>query len=367
MTTDERSAFLRLALTPGVGWSRLTALRERFGSWNGALSAPFALLCTVPALSRAAATAIAGARERPGPDVDARAAAAGAVVLTPLDAGYPAVFTQLGDPPPVVFARGELALLDRPAVAVVGSRHPTPYGLDACRLVARTAAAAGLVVVSGMARGLDAAAHLAALDAGGGSIGVLGNGIGVVYPAANRRLYDRMASSGLLLSEFEPGERPHAGSFPRRNRLIAALGRVTVVVEAAVDSGALITANRALELGREVVALPGPVTSRVSGGTNRLIRDGATPWLEPDDLLGHFPEVPAEARAELRDGPGSTRAVRLREELRVLYQLLDGVPRPPDELAQRLGRVPAEVLSLLTELEIDGAANRRDGGYVRAP
>src|SRR5262249_9622103 len=135
-------------------------------------------------------------------------------------------------------------------------------------------------------------------EAGGGTIGVLGNGLGVVYPAANRRLYDQVASRGLLITEFPPGERPHAGSFPRRNRLISGLARVTVGVEAAAGSGALIAAGTAHEQGRDVLAVPGPITSNVSVGTNRLIRDGATPYLEPIDLLEHYPEARRIERAE---------------------------------------------------------------------
>ena len=222
----------------------------------------------------------------------------GARILIPDDAGFPPLLRTIAEPPPVLFALGNLALLERPALAVVGSRDHTGYGETVARSVAAQAARAGIVVVSGMARGLDAVAHTAALDAGGATVGVLGNGLGVIYPAANRRLYERVAANGLLLTEFPPGERPHAGSFPRRNRLISGLARVTLVVEAAVGSGALITAGAALDQGREVLAVPGPITSAVSAGTNRLIRDGATPYLEPVDLFTHYPEhgfVPEEA------------------------------------------------------------------------
>ncbi len=159
------------------------------------------------------------------------------------------------------------------------------------RALAWGAASAGLAVVSGMARGLDAVAHTAALDSGGATIGVLGNGLGVIYPTANRVLYQRVAANGLLLTEFPPGERPTAGSFPRRNRLISGLARVTVVVEAAEGSGALITAGTALDQGREVMAVPGNITSPSSVGANRLIRDGAEPLLSSDDLLAHYPEA----------------------------------------------------------------------------
>jgi DNA processing protein len=368
MTADEHRAYLTLALTPGIGWVRLGALRSRFGTWSGALAAPFALLRSTPAISAAAAAAVTRATTDVADRAEEATRALGGVVLVPSDTRYPGVLLHLPDPPPVLFARGRLDLLDPPAVAVVGSRRPTRYGQDMARAVAGGAAAAGLVVVSGMARGLDAVAHHAALDAGAGSIGVLGNGLGVVYPAANRGLYRRMAAEGLLLTEYPPGERPNAGSFPGRNRLIAGLARVTVVVEAALDSGALNTAGRALDQGREVMAVPGPVTSPTSAGTNALIRDGAGPWLESDDLLAHYPEVPADRRAALRAGAGAAVvAARLRADLRRVFDLLGSEPRVADDLARRLDRSPAEVLALLSELELDGVVEARDGGFVRAP
>ena len=176
---------------------------------------------------------------------------AGGRALLATDPEFPALLRHIPDPPPVLFALGDLGLLDRPAVAIVGSRDHSAYGAEVCRERSPgRPPPAGLVVVSGMARGLDAVAHAAALDAGGATIGVLGNGLGVIYPAANRALYQRVAADGLLLTEFPPGERPHVGSFPRRNRLISGLARVTVVVEAAEGSGALITAGAALDQGR---------------------------------------------------------------------------------------------------------------------
>jgi len=366
-TADERTAFLRLALTPGIGPIRLAHLHRAFGSYPAALAAPVSALTRVPGFSRAAATAVAASDPGLVARIMDRAAALGATVLTRLDPGFPDRLLTLPDPPAVLFLLGRSELLDRPAAAVVGSREPTDYGRRAARAVAASAGSAGLVVVSGMARGLDAVAHGAALDAGGGSIGVLGNGLGVIYPAANGRLYQRMAAEGLLLTEHPPGERPHAGSFPQRNRLISGLARVTVVVEAGYDSGAMNTVRLALEQGREVMAVPGPITSPTSAGANSLIRDGAGPWLEPDDLLAHYPEVSAEVRARLREAAGrDDRAARLRADLRRVYQLLDGVPRSTDEVAERLDLAPGEALGLLTELEIDGAAERRDQGFVRA-
>lgn len=363
---DERRCYLALALTPGIGWARLDALARRFGCWKAALEAPLPVLRGVPGLSAAAATAIANASTAAADQVELAVRAAGATTLTPLDPGFPPPLRAIPDPPPVLFALGRLELLGLPAVAVVGSRHPTRYGEQAARAVAGAAAAAGVVVVSGMARGLDAVAHHAALDRGGGSIGVLGNGFGVIYPAANRALYHRMAAEGLLLTEHPPGERPHAGSFPARNRLIAGLARVTVVVEAAAQSGALATASRALDQGREVMAVPGPVTSPTSVGTNLLIRDGAGVWLEPDDLLGHYPEIPPHVRAALRaSDPVDRVATRLRQDLGRVYRSLGGEPRTPDQLAAELALAPSEVLAFLSELEIDGVVESTEGGFVR--
>jgi DNA processing protein len=231
--------------------------------------------------------------------------------------------------------------------------------------VAWQSAAAGVVVVSGMARGLDAVAHNAALDAGGDSIGVLGNGLGVIYPSANRRLYEAMAERGLLLTEFPPGERPHAGSFPRRNRLISALARVTVVVEAAAGSGALITADAALEQGREVMAVPGPITSPQSVGTNRLIRDGATPLLETEELLAHYRDVQPSSPVPAPPPVFSPLPDSLADPEYAVAMLLGADSASADELHLRSGRPAGEVLAALSSLEVLGLVERRAGGRFR--
>src|SRR6476661_44728 len=288
---SERLAYLALTQVPGLGPSRLTALLDACHTPLGAHSAPFAFLCTIPGITPACATAIKSTPLSTGRQLAEAVDRIGARILVPDDADFPAPLRTIPDAPPVLFALGNLGLLQRPALAIVGSRDHSAYGQTVARGVAMVAARAGLVVVSGMARGLDAVAQSTALDLGGSTIGVLGNGLGVIYPAANRALYERVIAAGLLLSEFPPGERPNAGSFPRRNRLISGLARVTLVIEAAEGSGALITADAALDQGREVMAVPGNITSTVSVGTNRLIRDGATPLLEPLDLLGHFLDI----------------------------------------------------------------------------
>jgi len=218
-----------------------------------------------------------------------------------------------------------------------------------------------------MARGLDAVAHSAALDAGGTSIGVLGNGIGVIYPAANRALYTRMREHGLLLTEFPPGERPTAGSFSRRNRLISGLARVTVVVEAADGSGALVTAAAGLKQGRDVMAVPGAITSPTSVGTNRLIRDGADPVTDPLDLLCKFPEVRC-TEASFDFGPARPRppAVTLDADTRLIVEALLEQPRDLDELAGVTGLAPATILRALSTLELAGFAEQEAGMRFRA-
>jgi DNA processing protein len=361
----ERAAWVALALTPGIGSSRLHALIEACHTPLGAISAPFEFLRTIPGLSAAAATALTGTTVAQGEDAIERAERLGGQVLISNDPGYPGVFRVIAEPPPVLFLLGRAELLGCPTLAVVGSRDHTPYGAEVARTVAWHAAAAGIVVASGMARGLDAVAHTAALDAGGGSVGVLGNGLGVIYPSANRRLYERMAADGLLLTEFPPGEKPHAGSFPRRNRLISALARVTVVVEAALGSGALITADSALEQGREVMAVPGPVTSPQSAGTNRLLRDGATPLLEAADVLGYYPDVEPPARAALLPAAVTPLPDTLPDTEYAVATLLGAEAASVDELHLRSGRGAGEVLSALSSLELLGLVERQAGGRYR--
>jgi len=365
---DERAAYIALALTPGIGAVRLEKLLQDFGSAHGALSAPFAFLCTVPGISRAAATAIGESRQTGVAEVLGEVDRLGACCLLPDDPGFPACCREIPDRPTLLFAMGDLTLLARPAVAIVGSRDHSDYGGRVGREMAKGAASRGLVVVSGMARGLDAVAHAAALDAGGGTIGVLGNGLGVIYPAANRKLYEAVAERGLLITEFPPGERPMIGSFPRRNRLISALARVTVVIEAASGSGAMITVATALAQGRDVMAVPGNIHSPTSVGTNQLIRDGAEPLLELDELLAHYPEAtgaaapggspasPATALPGIPPGLGAA-------EARLFGVLTAGSCRTDDLIAS--AELPAaEALAALSGLELRGIVIQ-DRGMVR--
>lgn len=368
--TSDRAAYLAVALSPGIGIARLHSILKACSTPRGALAAPLAFLSTIPGISRAAATALSERTIADGERVLVEAARLGAIALIPEDPFFPSSLREISDAPPVLFAKGRLELISRPAVAIVGSRDHSAYGAEVCRLVAGAAASAGITVVSGMARGLDAIAHQAALEAGGTTIGILGNGLGVVYPTANRALYDCVGTDGLILSEFPPGERPHAGSFPRRNRLISGLSRVTVVIEAAHGSGALITASTALDQGRDVMAVPGPITSATSAGANALLRDGAEPLLEVADLLSHYPEcdlatrLPARPPASARP-PAAVPRVTIPPELAPVAACLGAELVHIDAIALVTKLPPGDCLAMLAQLELIGAVEQRPGGLFR--
>lgn len=364
MSIDERTAYVALALTPGIGAARLSTLLTACSTALGALSAPFEFLRSLPGFSRAAVSAISAASIQNAEQALVVLEQLGGRTLLPADAEFPDLLRLIPDPPTLLFAKGDLTLLARPAVAIVGSRDHSAYGGEACALLASGAAQSGLVVVSGMARGLDAEAHRAVLEAGGFTIGILGNGLGVIYPAANRLLYQQVEQTGLLLTEFAPGERPNAGSFQRRNRLISGLAKVTVVVEAGVGSGALITADTALAQGREVMAVPGPITSLVSVGANRLIRDGAAPLLELDDLLAHYPEVKAVKPKPSRMVPAAEPPpppATLSAPERLVYSALRETPRHVDDLAAALRWPVGELLGVLCAMELAQMVEQRPG------
>ncbi|HEU0014144.1 MAG TPA: DNA-processing protein DprA, partial [Longimicrobium sp.] len=318
---------------------------------------------------RVAAAGTAEGRER------ARVAAAalarvGAVGITPDDAAYPEPFRRLPDPPFLLFACGRLDLLEKPGIAVVGTRAPTPYGRSAAAGLSGELARAGYAVVSGMARGIDSVAHAAALEAGGATVGVLGHGIDRVYPPENRRLFERVRRDGLLLSELAPGEEPLAGNFPRRNRLIAALSAGVLVVEMGEKSGARHTVEYALEQGKDVFAVPGPIGSPMSAGTNQLLKEGARLVTSAADILeelhgvGHGerpsgiafnppPPIRREAPADLAP-----------EEASVLTALAPE-PRHVDDLSVQTGIPTHRLLTALLNLELRELAESLPGKQFR--
>ena len=271
-------------------------------------------------------------------------------VITLVDEPYPAMLREIVDPPLALHFRGDVSLLARPSIAIVGSRRATPYGVNAASKLARDIAGIGLVIVSGGARGIDAAAHHATLDAGGATIAVLGTGIDVIYPRSHRRLFQRIEEHGLIVTEFPPGTPPRPEHFPIRNRVISGLARGTVIVEATSRSGSLITARMAAEQGRDVFAVPGSIFSAGSEGTHRLIQYGAKLVHDANDVLEEL--------------PGGLRVIQTKEVepesplKEVLAALSKDDGAHVDVVAARVGRTPALVAESLLQLEL--------GGWIRA-
>jgi len=271
------------------------------------------------------------------------------------DPRYPAALRDLPDPPRSLWARGELALLDRPCVAIVGTRRATAYAERVTRELARALARGGACVVSGLARGVDVAAHRAALDVDGATCAVLGTGLDVAYPKGHAALQHDIGVRGLVLSELPPSLAAHGGSFPRRNRIIAALARVTIVVEAGVKSGALITAAHALELNRTVAAVPGPIDIPQAQGSNELLRDGACLIASIADALAL---LGLTAPIRLRDLPadGSERA---------LWNALAAGHADLDTLSSRAGLPAHEAMAAVSALELRGLVECALSGEIR--
>jgi len=275
-----------------------------------------------------------------------RLVAAGFRFLARSAPAFPSLLHAIHDPPPGLFLRGgaDTELLSRPAVAIVGARACSGYGASVARMLGRELARAGLLVVSGLARGVDAEAHRGALEAGAATVAVLGCGIDRDYPAAHAQLARRIAETGLVVAEYAPGVEPAPWRFPARNRIVAGLCAAAVVVEARERSGALITADLALEEGREVFAVPGEIGSALSAGTNGLLKLGAAPLTAPADVLASFG---LEEAGRTVDDDG----------------LLDLLPATADELVRRTGMTAADVARALVELELAGAAAAQDGVY----
>jgi DNA processing protein len=270
------------------------------------------------------------------------------------ESGYPELLRQIHGPPKVLFLRGnaDTDVLCRRAVAIVGARACSPYGAQVARMLGRELGGAGLVVVSGLARGVDGEAHRGCLESGGVTVAVLGCGIDRDYPAVHAELARRIADSGLVVSEYGLGVEPAPWRFPARNRIIAGLAAATVIVEARERSGALITADFALEEGRDVFAVPGEITGSLAVGTNRLIRQGATPLTATEDVL----EVFGLAReATVAPAVGALAAA-------VLERLSDGAATA-DELGEAMQLPPGAIGAALTELELAGLAAEADGRY----
>lgn len=352
-------------LVTGIGPAKTRMLLEAFGgdlgrAWNADAEA-----LRAAGLDRRALENLLHARATCDLNTEMeRIGALGITLVTWEDASYPRLLGQIYDPPPVLYVKGQLLPQDEWAVAVVGTRTATAYGKEAATQIAGGLARNGVTIVSGLARGIDSIAHQASLEAGGRTIGVLGCGLDIIYPPENRRLASQIVQQGALISEYPLGTAPEGGNFPPRNRIISGMSLGTVIVEAGSRSGALITAEYALDQGREVFAVPGNIFRRASQGTNTLIREGATPVLSVEDILEtlnlRMVTQQQVARAIIPENEAESR----------LLDYLSADPIHVDELGQQAGLPISEVTGVLTLMELKGMVRQVGGMHyvlVREP
>ncbi len=348
---------MALLAVPGVGRERYRHLVRTYGSPGEVARADLSSLEKVPGISRRIASAIienydeSTAREEASQVVQL-----GWQVMFQGDDDYPQRLSQIDDAPPVLFGLGDApATLER-TIAIVGTRRPTGRGRLFARDLAAALARAGITVVSGMAEGIDTAAHQGALEGGGRTVAIWGTSLDIVYPTSNRTLADRIKRSGGIYSEYPPKTRPARITFPERNRIISGLSEGIIVVEAGKRSGALITARQALEQGREVFAVPGPPGALVSEGTNALIKAGAHLLTEAEDVFLHLPRLIGEIRPRRFQGLED-----LTEPEKSLAELLSEGPAQIDHLARTLNQPIPEVMELLLALELRGVVRELSG------
>jgi DNA processing protein len=357
---DELASWLRLTLIPGVGGEARRSLLKAFGL-------PQAIFEASPRALAAVVDPVLGERllnHECSADIEAAlnwVAQPGNHLLTLADAAYPQSLLSSDDPPVLLYAKGNTGILNCPMLAVVGSRNATAQGLRDAEAFAKALGEAGLTIVSGLALGIDAAAHRGALATAAGTVAVIGTGANRLYPAKNEALARAIAEKGVVLSEFPLDTPPLAANFPRRNRIIAGLGLGCLVVEAALRSGSLITARLAAEAGREVFAIPGSIHSPLSRGCHQLIRQGVKLVESAQDVLEELRwESPAAATAV----PGRHAVTPSGKEEQVLAVLGDA-PCAVDTLSIRSGLTPAELLAMLLPLELAGRVAQLPGGLYQ--
>jgi DNA processing protein len=358
--TEDIFYWLALSLTPGVGSVLFKRLLDRFKTPEAVFSAPMKELLRIEGLGEKVAREILnGPMEKRVEEELSLLGKVGGKIVTLKDDGYPRRLKDIYDPPALLYVRGELRREDTLAIAIVGSRKTSPYGRWITERIGEDLARHGVTVVSGMARGIDSVAHIGALQGGGRTIAVLGCGVDVIYPLENRNLFYQIIEHGAVLSEFPMGSPPEGGHFPRRNRIISGLSIGVVIVQAGSESGSLITANYALEQGREVFAIPGNVGAQGSRGTNQLIKEGAKLVESSEDILEEIlpqwrreEEIPAIPESPMAD---------LTEEEKILYKLLGETPLHIDAIIRESQLDPGKVSSLLLHLELKGLISQWPG------
>jgi DNA processing protein len=360
---------LRLALVPGLGPRLQRSLLGRFGTAAAVFEATLEELQRVPHLGPKVARALREHRDAAAAGLELeRCRRLQVRLVVQGEPGYPAMLSEICDPPPVLYCRGTLEPQDGLAVAIVGSRNCTLYGRQHAESLAAGLARAGVTIVSGLARGIDAAAHRGALTAGGRTIAVLGTGLGEIYPPEHGELAGEVAAGGAVLSEFPLDQKPLRGLFPQRNRIISGLSMGVLIVEARRNSGALHTARHAMEQGREVFAVPGRIDSRLSEGCHDLIRDGAILVRGIDDVLQALgPPVKPVQRTETEQ-VHTPRELALNELEREILNRITAEPQHVDEVVRSVPIEVPRVLSTLTILEMKRLVRRLPGNYlVRSP
>ena len=363
--TDELVDSLRLSMVSGVGPLLRKALIERFGSPAAVLAAGKNELQAVDGIGPKIAARIVAAVEEIDAESELQLAAEhGIDVLTEADDRYPRPLREIHDPPGVLFRCGESNPQDEMAIAIVGTRHATRYGLAQAERLGGSLARLGFTIVSGLARGIDAAAHRGALEAGGRTIAVLAGGVLNIYPPEHARLAEEIAERGGIVSEAPPRMVPISGAFPQRNRIISGLSLGTIVVEAADRSGALITARHAYEQNREVFAVPGPIDSRMSRGCHALIKDGAKLLETVDDVLAEL--GPLANNIERDDGMliANPAELTLNEVEQQILAAIDGAPTSIDTIAAACGLPIHRVLSTISVLEMRRLVRRVSGTQI---
>ncbi len=380
LTQEEALYWLALRMTPGLGTRKAGLLIEVFRSPRAIFRASRSELAAVGISASVAQSIASGCAFDEAAEQQAKAAEAGAELVPITDSRYPPALKDIFDPPPLLFARGHIELLNTLMLGVVGTRRPTTYGTAAAGRLAKDLALAGLTIVSGMARGIDTSAHRSALEAGGATIAVFGCGVDQIYPAENHKLAGQMAAQGLIISEFPMAAPPYPQNFPIRNRIISGMSAGVLVVEGSEYSGSAITAKLAAEQNREVFAVPGNITSKMSWGPNLLIKQGAKLVQEWNDVVV---ELRPEDRRRLVDQcrnrlnlqdknseeTNTLQPASIRNVVggKILERLRPDAPMGLDNLIESIeGTSASEIIAALFELEIDGRVRQLPGkNYIR--
>jgi DNA processing protein len=357
---SEPKSWLALSTVPNVGPIRFVSLVKHFGSPEAVLSAPQKNLADLPDIGPVTASSIKGNVDWKLVEKQLKLMEKNQVrLLTFKDDAYPENLKSIYDPPPFLFIKGEIERGDQNAIAIVGARAASTYGNQTAQKIGRELAKRGITIVSGLAWGIDSIGHSSALEENGRTVAVFGSGLDVIYPPQNRKLAERIMQNGALVSEFPMGTKPEKQNFPRRNRLISGLSLGVVVIEAGAKSGALLTAQHALEQNREVFAVPGNIGTKTSEGTNRLIKEGAKLITSVEDILEELRMYTALHQKE--KSKIEKDSSQLSEQEKSIYDLMTGEPRHIDRIAQDVHQTTSQALSTLLSLELKGFIKQLSG------